>query len=268
MLLGYSTVTRTARGVRHEPLQQQESCAVTRQVGLPLYSSFLPFSCRLPRRCPTMTAQVFSWVSGIQPLMKTGPAERVRDSAPLPLLFSPGASVQGLNTGEAWLLRKPPQDPQHWPNGNVPSSSCSRTGQAPFNTLFFIITCRDPTCTFLLSSLPITRPGSLEHTPQGLRGKTPFSYYSSSKGRHLPQEFWAHFPLKPRSLVVTLCSSTNWWAPQVTQSLKGSWEISHHEELSICGERHRVPNNPFLMHTWTYYKPGVEELLHLNLTCL
>lgn len=55
LLLGYSTVTRTAGGVEHEPLQQQESCPVTGQAGLPLYSSLLPFSCRLPRRCPTMT---------------------------------------------------------------------------------------------------------------------------------------------------------------------------------------------------------------------
>ena len=141
--------------------------------------------------------QVFCPVSGIQPLIKTGLAEKShRKSAHFPFLFSPGAGVQGLKTGEACLLCKPPQDPQHWPNCNSPSFSCSRTGQAPLNTLLFIITCRHPTCTFLLSSLPITTPSSLEHMPKGMRGKTPFSYHSSSKGRPSSSRILSIFPFK------------------------------------------------------------------------
>ena len=161
--------------MRHEPLQQQESCQSEGKRGFPSTPAF--FLLQTALKAPHHDSpQVFSRpVSGIQPLIKTGPAERSqRESGHLPLLFSPGTSVQGLKTGEACLLRKPPQDPQHWPNGNAPSFSCSRTGQAPLN-LFFIITCRNPTCTFLVSSLPITTP-ILWNTRQKAREEKPLSH--------------------------------------------------------------------------------------------
>lgn len=48
VLLGYSTVTRTAGGVEHEPLQQQESCPVTGRARLPSTPAFFlsPADCR------------------------------------------------------------------------------------------------------------------------------------------------------------------------------------------------------------------------------
>ena len=170
-------------------------------------------------------------VWGGQPLIKTGLAgRRQRKSAHLQLLFSPRASVWGLKTREACFFCSPPQDPQHRLEYKArlqsPLFLLLQDRSAHLNTFFFIITSRSPMLLIVKLSSSYHHAQSLEHNARGPEREKPLSHITVvARGDTPSQEFWAHFPLKALSLMVTLFQYKLMSTTGYTDLWRLTWEL-------------------------------------------